>query len=243
MQLVAYALARCAAPDPSGKPDRPPVWLAASSWKDAYAAFFDALGDGRTPEAFRNSLKHARDAFDAHIASGRIGWVDKKAGGKPFRKDAMVSETLATWAHRTDDELRDEVLGLLDGGATEVPEEHSARTEGGQKVYLARRYERDASLRRAAIAHHGRRCMGCRFDFDSTYGASHSRGYIEVHHSIPLADKGVRKTDPVTDLVVLCANCHRMVHRSRDICLSLDELKAKLAAAAALERPRPPALL
>ncbi len=133
MQLVAYALARCAAPDPSGKPDRPPVWLAASSWKDAYAAFFDALGDGRTPEAFRNSLKHARDAFDAQIASGRIGWVDKKAGGKPFRKDAMVSETLATWAHRTDDELRDEVLGLLDGGATEVPEEHSARTEGGQR--------------------------------------------------------------------------------------------------------------
>lgn len=231
MQLVAYALARCGVANPKGGGDLPPSWLGTSSWKQAYAAFYEPLGDGRTLETFTNSLKNARDAFDAHVISNRIGWVDKKSGGKPYRQDQMVGRVLKLWSSRSDDELRDEVLGILEGATIDMPEERNARTEGGQKVYLARRYERDSNLRREAIAYHGKRCMGCTFDFDVAYGVAHSRGYIEVHHCIPLADKGERETDPKIDLVVLCANCHRMVHRSRDVCLSLDELRMKLKAA------------
>lgn len=233
MQTVAYSLARCGARNPKGGDDLPPEWLGVSSWKEAYRAFFESLGDGRTEQTFANSLKNARDAFDAHLPSRRVGWIAKKPGQKPYRQDQMVKKVLDLWGSRTDEELRDEVLKILaDGAPLEMPEEHSARTEGGQKVYLGRRYERDARLRRDAIAEHGTGCMGCGFDFDTVYGPSHSRGYVEVHHCIPLADKGVRKTDPKTDLIVLCANCHRMVHRRRDVCLSLDELRAKLEAAA-----------
>lgn len=59
----------------------------------------------------------------------------------------------------------------------------------------------------------------------------HGKGYIEVHHSMPLAEHGVRETDPTRDPICLCANCHRMVHRRRAVCLSLSELRAKLAQA------------
>ncbi|EPR65481.1 hypothetical protein ADICYQ_5402 [Cyclobacterium qasimii M12-11B] len=38
-------------------------------------------------------------------------------------------------------------------------------------------------------------------------------------------------TSPAEDLTVLCANCHRMVHRRKDIVLSLEELKQKIQAA------------
>jgi 5-methylcytosine-specific restriction endonuclease McrA len=242
MQLVAYVLARCGSPNPKGGGDLPPAWLGAATWRDAYGAFYEPLGDGRTLQTFRNSLKNARDAFDAHVASNRVGWVDRKSGGLPYRQDQLVGRVLSQWGDKSDDELRDAAMEILEAGAQlDLPEEHGARTEGGQKVYLARKYERDPRLRQEAINIHGRDCMGCGFSFDERYGSAHSRGYIEVHHCVPLSAKGVRETDPRTDLVVLCSNCHRMVHRSRDICLSLDELKAKLAAAAHPEPFRAPA--
>jgi 5-methylcytosine-specific restriction protein A len=222
MQLVGYALARCGL-------KRPPEWLNVQNWDAAYDLFFDALGEERSPRTFRNSLKNVRDAFDGHVESDRTGWVDHKAGGKPYRQDSMVARILTEWKGRSDTELRDAVLALLvPDESLPGPEEAAVRTEGGAKVYVTKRYEREASLRNDAIAFHGRDCMGCGYNFDARYGVEHSKGYIEVHHSVPLADKGVRKTDPRTDLVVLCANCHRMVHKSRSVCLSLAELRAKL---------------
>ena len=60
MILVGYFLARCG----SGK-DRtePPSVLGTSRWEDVYPMFYDCLGGGRTPVAFRNSLQNTRDDF------------------------------------------------------------------------------------------------------------------------------------------------------------------------------------
>ena len=41
-------------------------------------------------------------------------------------------------------------------------------------------------------------------------------------------DGNKRETDPKTDLAILCANCHRMVHRKKSTTLTIDELKSKL---------------
>lgn len=73
--------------------------------------------------------------------------------------------------------------------------------------------------------------MGCGFGFEKAYGPL-GKDFIEVHHVVPLSEAGRVNTDPLTDLIVLCANCHRMVHRNRSICLSLDELKQHLKDAA-----------
>lgn len=227
MQLVAYALARCGAPNPKGGASLPPVWLGVSGWGQAYDLFHEALADGRPGKSFANSLKNARDAFDAHVPSGRVGWVDH-SNGVPYRQDTMVGTILAQWGPQSDEELCNAVLAILDGAPSGSGPEESVRTEGGQRVYLVRHHERDPALRAEAVRLHGARCMGCGFDFEAAYG-EHGKGYIEVHHSMPLAEHGVRTTDPARDLVCLCANCHRMVHRRRAVCLSLDELRAKLA--------------
>ena len=58
---------------------------------------------------------------------------------------------------------------------------------------------------------HGRLfCEACAFDFQAKYG-SLGEGFIEAHHVTPL-NEGPRHTSP-DDLMMLCANCHRMVHR------------------------------
>jgi hypothetical protein len=65
-------------------------------------------------------------------------------------------------------------------------------------------------------------CEACSFDFATVYG-SLGDGYAECHHTTPLAQlEGVRSSR-VEDLAVVCANCHRMLHRPPFY--SVDELK------------------
>ncbi|MEQ8852904.1 HNH endonuclease [Gimesia sp.] len=101
--------------------------------------------------------------------------------------------------------------------------------EGEARVVTRTEYKRERELRDAAIEHHGTTCKACGFNFAEVYG-SHGAGYIQVHHLDPLSEsKGIRRTDPKTDLTVLCANCHMMVHRYKDNLISVDELKRIIA--------------
>ncbi len=61
-------------------------------------------------------------------------------------------------------------------------------------------------------------CEVCTFDFSKVYpSALVGDGFIEVHHLTPLfADSQPRKTT-LNDLLLICSNCHRMVHRSKDV--------------------------
>lgn len=80
-------------------------------------------------------------------------------------------------------------------------------------------FRRNPALRRAAIAMHGYSCVACGFNFGNAYGEL-GEGFIELHHLVPLserqdaASKQMLKTR-VVDVVPLCANCHRVVHRER----------------------------
>ncbi len=97
--------------------------------------------------------------------------------------------------------------------------------EGKRKEYYTSKYERNSANRRQAIQIHGTKCMICGFDFEKVYGEA-GAGFIEVHHIKPLFDlKEEVEVDPKTDLVCLCSNCHRIIHRRRDKVYSIDEVK------------------
>lgn len=76
--------------------------------------------------------------------------------------------------------------------------------------------ERDRKLRQRKIQQVKQRggavkCSVCSFDFLAAYG-ERGRDYIEVHHVLPLHVSGQTITR-LDDLDLLCANCHRMIHR------------------------------
>jgi hypothetical protein len=99
--------------------------------------------------------------------------------------------------------------------------------EGSRTSSLTTRYERNRALREEAIARFGTRCSICGFDFAERYGEL-GQGFIEVHHLVPLSTtKIARETNPAKDLVVVCSNCHSMLHRS-DPVLSPEELQGLL---------------
>ncbi len=54
-------------------------------------------------------------------------------------------------------------------------------------------------------------CEACGFDFAEKYG-KRGEGVIECHHTKPLRDLKPRSTTRLSDLVLLCSNCHSMIH-------------------------------
>ncbi|OCJ59490.1 hypothetical protein A6U94_21890 [Agrobacterium tumefaciens] len=66
-------------------------------------------------------------------------------------------------------------------------------------------------------------CQVCGFNFGEIYG-KHGQGFIEAHHVEPLSNRNESRATSIEDFAMLCANCHRMIHRG-DRVLSLKELK------------------
>lgn len=56
------------------------------------------------------------------------------------------------------------------------------------------------------------RCEICGISFEEVYGTI-GAGYIEAHHPEPLSEMDGEQFVDVDGIVLLCANCHRMVHR------------------------------
>lgn len=86
--------------------------------------------------------------------------------------------------------------------------------EGALRRISVNAYERDATARRACIAHFGASCQVCGFDFKATYGELGS-GFIQVHHTRPLSQvRSGYNVDPESDLIPVCPNCHAMLHQT-----------------------------
>lgn len=118
---------------------------------------------------------------------------------------------------------------LTDGSGSEV----AAALEGRVLRRLVAVRERDPKLRQTKIlrsrAERGHiACEICEFDFEVVYGAL-GEGFIHVHHVVPLHFSGAVETK-LDDLVLLCANCHQMIHRARPDWKTPDELRAVIEA-------------
>lgn len=84
---------------------------------------------------------------------------------------------------------------------------------------------RNAKVRQALLINHGRlKCEvpGCGFDFYEVYGEL-GREFAIVHHKSPLSDRTEPELTTLDDLVIVCANCHAMIHRGND-CRPLEGL-------------------
>lgn len=100
-------------------------------------------------------------------------------------------------------------------------------SEGRKKISLHVSYERSTKNRLKALEMHGTKCKICGFDFNAVYGKDLALDFIEIHHikSISLEETTV---DPLTDLIPVCSNCHSMLHRRRNMIISIDDLKNRV---------------
>lgn len=169
-------------------------------------------------ETFRNPNGVGRKTFD--IATQHPDYP-----GKPTKGGAMDKAVLAEFIARPQQmsaaarRIRE---ALEEGSFQGIPPSDESDLDdysAPEGRLLLRRHvarERDKKLRQKKIESVLGRglplsCEVCEFDFEAVYGDRGS-GYIECHHVIPLHVAG-EGTTKLSDLALICSNCHRMIHR------------------------------
>lgn len=114
-----------------------------------------------------------------------------------------------------------------------IEDEEAFFPEGKLLFRRHRSFERNAKaiakVKKQALEKDGKLiCTVCGFDFFAVYGKI-GEGYIECHHIVPVSDYVTlkRTVTKANDLTLVCANCHRMLHRRRPW-LSIESLKELL---------------
>lgn len=168
------------------------------------------------------------DVYDLELGSTATLPKDYEAGhafGRQYSLDALPAEEMLRFELQA---ICRAYLALTYRGGLDPSAEGAAAGEGDdpptetlvevRRYRMHQRIERNPKASKSANQYHGTVCQACRFDFVSAYGEL-GEGYIEAHHlkSLSLLEEGVPVTyDVKDDFVVLCANCHRMIHRTED---------------------------
>lgn len=115
----------------------------------------------------------------------------------------------------------DDVVTRQSSGHKVVPIVETIQ-EGAAHYVVRKERERSSQLRRIAIEHFTHNghivCDCCGFDFATGYGAQYACHAIEIHHITPIymyEGDDIQKTieKALNNLLPVCPNCHRVIHR------------------------------
>ena len=168
--------------------------------------------------------------------------IDPDYAGKGMARGSKLDrEVFEEFAHDTE-KLRKLAAGIrnvannidLSNQLYLIPnDEDTLEVKEGAVIYkLHKHRERDHKLvavkKERFYQREGRLwCEACEFDFEQKYGVLGHK-YIECHHRQPLSTYTEISRTTLEDLALVCANCHRMLHRQIDS-LTVEGLKALIA--------------
>jgi 5-methylcytosine-specific restriction protein A len=161
---------------------------------------------------------------------------DPNYSGKGLRRGAKLQEEV--WSEfaadlprlrRTAEAIKQNYQSALLSGEEDRGEAEDEEYPEGKILFkLHRVRERNATLikkkKQRALEKTGRlACEVCGFDFNRVYGAL-GYGFAECHHVLPISSLPPEYQTKLSDLAIVCANCHRMLHKGRE-CLSIVDLQ------------------
>jgi hypothetical protein len=195
-----------------------------------------------------NSVKNWRDEFDGLNPDPdrkRKGWHRKPTPSRVYMKmqlDSWTYEQLSglansvlgrstdfiaqsfdemfAWAISGKDSDTEEVVKAIEGGVLSFSESQDINAiEGGRKLVLHLRVERDPNIAKEAVRRHvrdiGSVCKVCALDFSRRYQMGAGEHCLEAHHKLPLSHRLVSSRTNLEDFVVICPSCHRVIHKVR----------------------------
>jgi 5-methylcytosine-specific restriction enzyme A len=203
-----------------------------------YEYLFNAMSHRSLDENILGILPDRRTGHESMNILHFIGLKDKHKG---IFRDYSIKEAMDIMKQQDSDfelvihslfrlnnqleKIQDLEVIILDDIDSEKAEEDNYYKDGAIKEYYGKRYERKPENRKKAIEIHGLSCVVCEFNFEEGYG-ERGKDYIEVHHVKPLSSIGKEVSiNPKEDLVPVCSNCHRMIHRKKEEVLTVNELR------------------
>lgn len=168
-------------------------------------------------------------AYKDIFSKERIDLAGRTSLAKSYEETPAFSKMYSTTDMPSEDQLLEELNNMLDlysqltySGGTDLVEHpvdslerDKHLTVSEKKLYREHRRVEGRVNSKKVKDYRGYICEACGFDFEEFYGDL-GHQYIEAHHLKPYSDLGpgkLRKLDLATDFAVLCANCHKMIHR------------------------------
>lgn len=120
----------------------------------------------------------------------------------------------------------------------DVFDENIMINEGYKKTIEVKIYQRSSKLRSAAIQHYKSTnrlyCQCCSFNFSKFYGNQIGDDFIEMHHVKPIFKYDEIEltkfiNDAIKNIVPVCSNCHRMIHKVWKHPLSVKKIRNCIA--------------
>lgn len=186
----------------------------------------------------KRALRARADDFAARLGKLPIGFSPGKIDlatnsgsslGAFYEEGAICSRYYARTKFPPDEQLASDLISLLAAYAVLADavlpasksierEDDEAEFEDLTKIRIHKRIERNQRLAKKVKAKKGLVCEACGFSYASGY-TDLNTDYIEAHHLVAFAELTGSKVplDPEKDFAVLCADCHRMIHRSNFI--------------------------
>lgn len=141
-------------------------------------------------------------------------------------------ERLADLAGQIKDAVQNEELNFKLYRIPDEEDEELSFVNEGRVIYKLHKYrERNSKINKKKKANHLKQfgnlaCEACGFDFFEVYGEL-GEGFIECHHRVPLSDLDAETKTRLDDLALVCANCHRILHRGINS-INMEDLKKVL---------------
>jgi hypothetical protein len=191
------------------------------NWRDE----FDGLnpdpdrkrkGWDRKPTPSRVYMKMQLDSWTYEQLSG----LAKAVLGRSAEFSAQSVDELFGWAINGKDADTQEVVEAIAGGVISFSESQDINAiEGGRKLVVHLRVERDPGIAKEAVRRHvrdsGPVCKLCTLDFSRRYQMGAGEHCLEAHHKLPLSLSLVASRTNLEDFLVLCPSCHRVIHKVR----------------------------
>lgn len=210
-----------------GKPDtRPgdvPTWLPKGTKKNdrflvyiggvdkAYVGWGKVLSDWKKGAGLWKG--HNFVTTDEHFFREPISALDVFAatGFKPPRVEKVIDNEIAPEVWRA---VRGTKLSPTDRAVEGIMTESRSRA-------------RNAGLRLAALQRANGVCEGCGVNFARKHGGL-GRRCLVVHHKKQMKDTDQPRETKLSELAVVCANCHMMIHVNSEKALTLAQLKKRI---------------
>ena len=191
------------------------------NWRDE----FDGLnpdpdrkrkGWDRKPTPSRVYMKMQLDSWTYEQLSGLANSVL----GRSADFSAQSVDELFVWAINGKDADTQVVVDAIAGGVISFSESQDINAiEGGRKLVVHLRVERDHGIAREAVRRHvrdtGPVCKLCVLDFSRRYLMGAGEHCLEAHHKLPLSLRLAASRTNLEDFLVVCPSCHRVIHKVR----------------------------
>jgi len=190
-----------------------------------------------------NRQKNFRNPNGVEMKLANLRRLDPDYEGEGLKSGGRLEEYLWNQYYNNKSELTSVVNSILqileDDNLTQeleslgnLDQESQLDTTGSKEGRILERLhkyrERNSNLvkkkKRNVLNKEGRLdCEVCGFNFQEKYGDL-GEGFIECHHVTPISQ--LRPDTVVTwnDLILVCSNCHRMIHRKTNL-TTIEELR------------------